>query len=238
MIGHRAPFWSATLFLTTLLICLFGADYALDHPQAATPDGEPLNAVYFTDGYSAVLTVDRARALGMRPVATARALQDEGESADAIIIDRPMLRLVPPRWLAQQYRQGKLILGLNIPIAELARIAEYDGGVGGYLERFWGIRSTPISMDAANAAPTIVAAARMRSLARALSWGLPRVTRPGGAAPNSSPGIHRHWTFVRSTGWEPQAVAQRHSEVRRSLWAGWPWLPDRGCGTLDPLRSQ
>ena len=138
MIGHRAPFWSATLFLTTLLICLFGADYALDHPQAATPDGEPLNAVYFTDGYSAVLTVDRARALGMRPVATARALQDEGESADAIIIDRPMLRLVPPRWLAQQYRQGKLILGLNIPIAELARIAEYDGGVGGYLESFWG----------------------------------------------------------------------------------------------------
>jgi hypothetical protein len=138
MIGHRAPFWSATLFLTTLLTCLFGADYALDHPRAATSGGEPINAVYFTDGYSAVLTVDRARALGMRPVATARKLQDEAERADAIIIERAMLPLVPPRWLAQQYRQGKTIAGINIPIAELARIAEYEGRVGGYLDSYGG----------------------------------------------------------------------------------------------------
>jgi hypothetical protein len=138
MIGHRAPFWSATLFLTTLLSILFGTDYALDHPRAATPDGAPINAVYFTDGYSAVLTPERARALGMRPVATARALRDEAESADAIIIDRPMLSFVPPQWLTQQYRQGKTIAGINIPIAELARIAEYEGGVGGFLESYGG----------------------------------------------------------------------------------------------------
>ena len=138
MIGHRALFWSAALFLTTLLTCLFGADYALDRPRAATSDGEPLNAVYFTDGYSALLTMERARALGMRTVATTRALRDEAETADAIIIDRPMLRLVPPQWLAQQYRQGRTIAGINIPIVELARIAEYERGVGGYLEGYGG----------------------------------------------------------------------------------------------------
>jgi hypothetical protein len=120
------------------LTLLFGADYALDQPRAATPGGEPINAVYFTDGYSAVLTRERARAYGMRPVMTTRALRDEAESADAIIIDRAMLPFVPPQWLAQQYRQGKAIAGINIPIAELARIAEYEGGVGGYLDSYGG----------------------------------------------------------------------------------------------------
>ena len=35
MYRHRAPFWSATLFIAILLACALGSAFALDRPRAA-----------------------------------------------------------------------------------------------------------------------------------------------------------------------------------------------------------
>lgn len=53
------------------------------------------------------------------------------------MIDGALLWQVDPTWLAQQQRQGKLIVGLDIPFNELARLAEYPSG-GAFLSSFGG----------------------------------------------------------------------------------------------------
>lgn len=138
MHGHRASVWSATIFLAILLACAFGTGLALDASRTTPPDGESLNAVYFTTGYSAALTPADARSLGIEPVATFAALQVKAATADAIIIDREALPQVPTSWLAQQHRRGALIIGINIPSVELAQRAEYEGRVGDYLQSYGG----------------------------------------------------------------------------------------------------
>lgn len=123
--------------LILILTCAFGAALVSARPLAAktTP---PLDAVYFTDLRSSPLSPLEIATLGLRPVTTVAALQVESENARMVVIDRALLPLVPPTWLAQQYRREVVIFGLNIPMVELARLGEYSGGVGGYLEDYGG----------------------------------------------------------------------------------------------------
>lgn len=136
--GNRASCWLAILFVVALLVVATGVDLAPGHRRLASADAGAINAVYLTAGRSPVLTGAVIRELGIRPVATFAALQAGAASADAIIIDRALLPRVESRWLAEQQRQGKLIVGLDIPIAELADRAEHAGGVGGYAQGYGG----------------------------------------------------------------------------------------------------
>jgi len=122
-----------TLLLTAMLAAL-----AL-RPARADAD-DPINAVYFS-GPTPVIDRAELRAAGVRLVTTFAAFQSAATTADAIILDRETLPSVDRDWLAEQLRQSKLIVGLNIPIVEVAaytRFERYSPGLGNFLQDYGG----------------------------------------------------------------------------------------------------
>ncbi len=102
-------------------------------PQRIRAD-EPLNAVYLADTARAPLDLAQARRAGVRVVSSVAALHIEAATADAVILDRGTLAMVDRDWLNGQLRQGKLIVGLDIPIEMLAEMAGYQKNYSGYLQ--------------------------------------------------------------------------------------------------------
>lgn len=129
---------SVAVLLSLLLTAMIG--YNVAKPQSAQAD-YTINAVYLTSGTTPVLDLVAVRATGIRTVLTATEMQSAAATADVIVIDRAALAKVESAWLASQYRQGKLIAGINIPIAELAAWAGFkneQAGIEGYLQNYGG----------------------------------------------------------------------------------------------------
>ncbi len=125
------PLKPLAVVLALLLVAMLWA--SATKPEHAGAD-YTINAVYFP-GASPVIDPAQTSQVGIRIVSSAAALQAEAETADAVIIDRASMSAVSGDWLANQLRQGKLIVGLNIPIVELAQFAGYTTDAG-RLERY------------------------------------------------------------------------------------------------------
>jgi hypothetical protein len=126
------------LLLGLLLAALLG--YSATRPERAGAD-ETISAVYLVRGLQRSLDADMLRAAGVRLVTSAEELAAAAPSAQAIIIDRDALDTVDPAWLATQYRQEKLIGGVNIPSLLLAEWIGYQNirpNVGGFLQDYGG----------------------------------------------------------------------------------------------------
>jgi hypothetical protein len=129
---------SVFLLLTLLLAALIGHDAT--RPARVGAD-DTLNAVYLVRSPQAFLDAEKLHAAGVRLVTSAAELEAAAPSAQAIIIDRDALDTVDPAWLAAQYRQEKLIGGVNIPSLLLAERTGYlnpGSGVGGFLQDYGG----------------------------------------------------------------------------------------------------
>jgi hypothetical protein len=125
------------LILSLFLVAMIGASAMRLH--AAEAD-ETINAVYFV-GESPMMDSEQAKQAGIRITRSATEFQAAAASARTIIVDREMVQDVPRDWLADQFRQGKLIVGLNIPSLELADYAgnrAEAGNLGNFLQDFGG----------------------------------------------------------------------------------------------------
>lgn len=93
-----------------------------------------LAAIYYPDPTAPVLDLALAHEWGIQLVGspaepftlTTRA------APEAVIIDRAVLALVDTTWLRDQQRQGRLIVGLNVPSVQLATITGYTGATGSF----------------------------------------------------------------------------------------------------------
>lgn len=134
-------FDSPTLVPLVLILSLFliaMMSYSATRPERAQAD-YTIDAVYLVLSPQPTLDATRLRTAGVRLVASASELQ--ATPAQAIIIDRDALDSVDAVWLASQYRQGKLIVGIDIPILELAQRADYantQSGIGNYPQDYKG----------------------------------------------------------------------------------------------------
>lgn len=129
----RPLVFSLTFLLITMLAAL-----AL-RPSRAEADN-PINAVYFS-GPTPVIDRAELRAAGVRLVSSFAAFQSAATTADTVILDRESLPSVDRDWLAEQLRQSKLVVGLNVPIVEVAaytRFERYSPGLGNFLQDYGG----------------------------------------------------------------------------------------------------
>lgn len=124
------------LILSLLLVALVG--YSATRPERAQAD-YTIDAVYFALSPRPALDITKVREAGIRPVASAAELK--ATPAQAIIVDGEALDSIDAAWLASEYRQGKLIVGIDIPILELAKRAGYANtrsGIADYLQDYKG----------------------------------------------------------------------------------------------------
>lgn len=129
--ASTSSLFSLVLILSVFLAAMIGATFL--RPTHAGAD-YTINAVYLA-GASPVIDTSQTRQAGIRIVSTVDALQAEAATAHAVIIDQESMSAVSGEWLADQVQQGKLIVGLNIPIVELAAYVGYQSEPG-RLERY------------------------------------------------------------------------------------------------------
>lgn len=126
------------VILSLLLVAMIG--YSATRPAPAQAD-YTINAVYLTLNPHPALDTAKLRATGIRPVSSLAELVTVAVSAQAIIVDRDALSGLDAAWLAAQYRQGKLIVGIDVPILDLAQRAGYSdtrSEVAQYLQDYGG----------------------------------------------------------------------------------------------------
>jgi hypothetical protein len=133
----ETPLKPLVFVLALLLAAMIGA--SATRPDRAGAD-DTINAVYLA-GATPAIDPHQARRAGIRIVSSVADFQSTAPGVDAIILDRETLSAVSRDWLADQLRQSKLIVGLNIPIVELAAYSGYErysAGLGNFLQDYSG----------------------------------------------------------------------------------------------------
>jgi hypothetical protein len=137
--------WVSGLLLITLLTLAMvaqsiAASHRTDASEVVRVEQLALNVAYLADPQRPQLDLAQARLAGARVTNSAAEARRLGEGAEGIIIDRPMLTAVDHDWLVAQHRQGKLIVGVNVPFSQLAAAADFPmpPGPGSYREEWPG----------------------------------------------------------------------------------------------------
>lgn len=86
-------------------------------PTAAGPI-----VVYLPDTGRPGLPSAEAWTAGMQVAASAADFLRLADHADAIVVDRTRLSDLPANFLADQYRRGRVVAGINVPMADLERL--------------------------------------------------------------------------------------------------------------------
>lgn len=135
--------WLAGLLV---ILCLIAAAVlqSLTRPAqtaAQAPSQPQINAVYLPDPVHPAVDIGRARAFGIRLVSSVADLEASAPSAAAIIVDRSAFDRLSQDWLAAQLQEGRIIVGLNVPSAQLTQIPGYRSPKHPYTFRQdWGGR--------------------------------------------------------------------------------------------------
>lgn len=85
-----------------------------------------LKLLYLPDAARPVVEPAQARALGVETPGTVADFLAQAPAADALLLDRARLADLPPGFLAQQYAESKVIVGLNVPSDELERTINFN----------------------------------------------------------------------------------------------------------------
>jgi hypothetical protein len=108
--------------------------------RPAALSAEPTVA-YLPDTTHPGLTVAEAAAAGMRVAPVTADFLRLAERADAIVVDRARLDELPEAFLADHYRHGHVIAGINVPMEELEHLARgLQPGPRGEFRQEWGGR--------------------------------------------------------------------------------------------------
>ncbi len=116
---------------------------ALTHRTAITAQRPQLKVIYLPDPADPILDVDVARAWGVQVVPSAAELTSVAmrSDVDAVLLDQSTLDLVSAGWLTGQLQQGRVVVGLNVPINRLVQVPGYNRGQGigtGNYAQDWG----------------------------------------------------------------------------------------------------
>jgi hypothetical protein len=102
--------------LTTVAFGLWSSLTRPD-PAAAGP-----TVAYLPDPGRPGLRSETARAAGMQVAASVTDFLRLADRADAVVVDRARLGDLPADFLADQYRRGRVVAGINVPMADLERL--------------------------------------------------------------------------------------------------------------------
>lgn len=92
---------------------------------ADTPQLPHLNAIYLADPGAPALDPQRAQTFGVRVVSSIPEMVANATGISTIIVDRYYFNQLDAAWLAAQLQAGRIIVGLNVPSAQLEGIQGY-----------------------------------------------------------------------------------------------------------------
>jgi hypothetical protein len=120
----RSRRWLATLLAVGVLV----AAASTWGTPPGTAQSAASTAVYLPDPTAPALDLAAARRQGVRIVTGPTALVDvaSGTATGAILLDRARFDALPAAWLAAQVRQGRIVVGFDVPADRFARRAGLD----------------------------------------------------------------------------------------------------------------
>jgi len=131
----------AAVLLALVALLLAGGLVAVQRRVGATSAATvpQLAAVYLADPVAPVLDPALAREWGIALADSPASLLalTTSNAPEAIIVDRTVLPLVDAGWLRDQQGQGRLIVGLDVPPAQLAALVGYTGATDKFRQD-WG----------------------------------------------------------------------------------------------------
>lgn len=128
---RSSPGWIGGLLLVVFLAAGMVAQSMLrtrsaEAGETVRADQLALNVAYLADPQRPQLDLTQARLAGVRVASSAPALQRLGQQTEGVMIDQSMLAAVDRGWLVAQQKQGKLIVGINIPFSQLASATNFS----------------------------------------------------------------------------------------------------------------
>lgn len=119
--------WLGILLAAVVCVVAVGPVATPRQPTDAAPSAVR-TAVYLPDPTAPALDLAAVREQGVRVVADAPALLEvtARTTTGAILLDRATFDTVPAAWLAAQVRQGRLVVGFDVPADRFTRLAGLD----------------------------------------------------------------------------------------------------------------
>jgi hypothetical protein len=127
------PAIGALSLLSLAVVSALTAGRAEEEPPPATETpNAPLHIVYYTEPSEpnsklSILPEAAVNEVGGRVVTNEQDLYTS--ELNAVILDASSLQHVDTAWLAQEYREGTVLVGLNIPGQQLKEMARIDGSL-------------------------------------------------------------------------------------------------------------
>ncbi len=125
--ASRLRRWLGVLLAAVVCVLAVGPVATPRQPTAAAPSAVR-TAVYLPDPAAPALDLAAVREQGIRVVAAAPALFEvtSRTTTGAILLDRATFDTLPAAWLAAQVRQGRIVVGFDVPADRLTRLAGLD----------------------------------------------------------------------------------------------------------------
>jgi len=125
--ASRLQRWLGALLAVVVLLTTV-AVIARRHPTAAAALSAVSTAVYLPDPSAPALDLAAVREQGVQVVADPTALFEvtSRTTTGAVLLDRAMFDALPAAWLAAQVRQGRIVVGFDVPADRFTRLAGLD----------------------------------------------------------------------------------------------------------------
>jgi len=121
--AHPNSLRLAAALVTLLGLGVAGAAWSLWRAPGTAPgvaEAVP-SIVYLPDLARPALSPDEARSIGAQVVASPGEFQAASATAGALVFDAGRMPDLAPGWLQNQLSQGRIIIGLNVPMRDLVR---------------------------------------------------------------------------------------------------------------------
>ncbi len=126
----RKARWLGLMLVIGILLATV-AILAQRDTAAITAQSATATALYLPDPAAPALDLAVARQRGIRVVVSPTELLNVAASTNtgAVLLDRAMFDALPAEWLAGQVRQGRIVVGLNVPADRFTQLPGLDGNL-------------------------------------------------------------------------------------------------------------